>query len=87
MGMFDIIIHRMECPKCNKEIEFSEQIKWADCIMHGYRVGDTIPADDGEYDYATMMRPELVVECDYCGEKIRYKAIVENGILTKIEII
>lgn len=88
MGMFDMITHKMKCPQCNNDIEFVEQIKWTnDCIMHTYQVGDKIDAMDGEYDYATWARPELVETCDNCGEEMRYKVIVKNGILTEIKVI
>lgn len=88
MGMFDMITHKMKCPKCGKDIEFTEQIKWTnDCVMFNYQVGDRIDAMDGEYDYATWARPELIVECDHCKEKIRYKVIVKDGILAEIKTI
>lgn len=78
----------MKCPKCNRDIEFAEQIKWTnECLLKYYKVGDKIDADDGEYDFATWVRPELITECNYCKEKIRYKVIVKDGILTEIKII
>lgn len=88
MGMYDTISHKMKCPKCNNEITFSEQVKWTNaCLLYNYKVGDKIDADDGEYDYATWIRPELVTECSYCKEKIHYKVIVKDGILTEIRVI
>lgn len=88
MGMFDIITHKMKCPKCNKDVEFTEQVKWTnDCALIYYKVGDMINADDGEYDWATWIRPELITECKYCHEKIHYKVIVKEGVLREIRVI
>lgn len=88
MGMYDTITHKMRCPKCNKKIEFTEQVKWTNgCLLIDYRVGDKIDAADGEYDWATWIRPELVTECTYCHEKIHYKVIVKDGILSEIRIV
>ena len=34
MGMYDTITHKMRCPKCNKKIEFTEQVKWTNgCLL------------------------------------------------------
>ena len=78
----------MKCPKCNKKFEFTEQVKWTNtCLLYDYKVGDKIDADDGEYTYATWVRPELVTECSHCKEKIRYKIVVKDGILTEIGVI
>ena len=88
VGMFDTITHKMKCPKCNKNFGFQEQIKWTNnCFLIDYRVGDKINAADGEYDYATWVRPELIAECPHCKEKIPYKVIVKDGILTEIRIL
>lgn len=88
MGMYDTITHKMRCPKCNKNFEFTEQVKWTNgCLLIDYHVGDKIDADDGEYDFATWIRPELVTECNHCNEKIRYKVIVKDGILSEIRVI
>lgn len=88
MGMFDTITHKMKCPKCNKDIEFTEQVKWTNnCFLRDYKVGEKIDAVDGEYTYATWLRPELIANCDNCNEKIKYKVIVKGGILSEIKII
>ena len=88
MGMYDTITHKMKCPKCNKKFEFSEQVKWTNaCLLYDYKVGDKIDAADGEYTYATWVRPELKVNCPNCNEEIHYKVIVKDGILTEISVI
>ena len=34
MGMYDVIIHKIKCPKCNANIKIEEQNKWTnDCIL------------------------------------------------------
>lgn len=87
MGMYDVITHKIKCPKCETDIEIEEQIKWTnDCVLNYYKVGDKIDASDGEYDFATWVRPELFVKCKNCGEKINYKVIVKDGILSEIKI-
>lgn len=88
MGLYDTIIHKIKCPKCGNEFEFSEQIKWTNnCLLYNYKVGDKIDAADGEYTYATWIRKELVTKCNHCDEKIYYKIIVKDGILTEIKLI
>lgn len=84
MGMFDIILHTMKCPKCGEKFTFSEQVKWTnDCAMMVYKIGDYIDAKDGEYDFATWARL-LITKCDHCGEKIKYNIVVRDGILSEI---
>ena len=88
MGMYDTITHKMKCPKCNNDIKFCEQVKWTNpCLLYDYKVGNKIDAADGEYTYATWVRPQLVIECKNCNEIIHYKIIVKNGILEEIRII
>lgn len=88
MGMYDTITHKMNCPKCNKKFEFTEQVKWTNaCLLYDYKVGDKIDADDGEYTYATWVRPELKANCPNCNEEIQYKVIVKDGILSEISMI
>ena len=88
MGMYDTITHKIKCPKCNKNFEFSEQIKWTnERHLIDYKVGDKIDGADGEYTYATWVRPKLIAECVHCKEKIHYKVIVKDGILTDIRVI
>lgn len=87
MGMYDVIKHKIKCPKCNADIKIEEQIKWTnDCILNYYKVGDKIDAPDGEYDFATQVRQELFVICGKCSKKIKYKGIVKDGILNEIRI-
>ena len=86
MGMFDTIVHTMPCPKCGKDTEIMEQIKWSECLLRYFKIGDKIDAVDGVYDYATSMRPELVTECDNCHKEFRYKVIVKDGILAEIKV-
>ena len=34
MGMYDVITHKIKCPKCKTDIEIEEQIKWTnDCVF------------------------------------------------------
>lgn len=88
MGMYDVITHKIKCPKCNTGVDIEEQIKWTnECVLNYYKVGDKIDAPDGEYDFATWVRPELFVECKKCGEKIYYKAVVKDGVLSEIKVI
>ena len=88
MGMYDTIYHKMKCPKCGQDLIISEQIKWTkNCLLFDYRVGDEIDADDGEYDFATWIRPELVTRCSHCKTIFNYKVIVKDGILSEIRII
>lgn len=86
MGVYDTIVHKMPCPYCGKDVEIVEQIKWAKCLLRYFKTGDEIDAADGEYDYATSMRPELVERCDYCHKEFHYKVIVKDGILAEIKI-
>ena len=85
MGMFDNIQGEVKCLNCHKEFIAEEQIKWADCTLQYYNVGDSIPVEDGEYDYATWIRPTLDTRCPYCKTWQHFKAIVKNGILEKLE--
>ena len=87
MGMYDVIKHKIKCPRCNAEVEIEEQIKWTNyCQLNYYKVGDRIDAPDGEYGFATWVRPELFVKCKKCDEKILYKVVVKDGILSEIKI-
>lgn len=87
MGMYDVIKHKIKCPKCNANVQIEEQIKWTNCcVLNYYKVGDKIDAPDGEYDFATFVRPELFVKCEKCGEKIHYKVVVKSGIFSEIKI-
>ncbi len=85
MGMYDDIQGEVKCLKCGKEFVAQEQIKWADCMLRMYNVGDSIPAEDGEYDYATYIRPTMDDQCPFCHTWQHFKATVKDGILTKLE--
>lgn len=84
MGMYDTIHHSMKCPICKSNIEIEEQIKWADCLLGDYYIGDEINAADGIYDYATVVRPTLFSQCNNCLNIIYYEVVVWNGILCDI---
>ena len=85
MGMYDVIKHKIKCPKCNANVQIEEQ--WTNCcVLNYYKVGDKIDAPDGEYDFATFVITELFVKCEKCGEKIHYKVVVKSGILSEIKI-
>lgn len=85
MGMFDYVQGEVKCLNCRKEFIAEEQIKWADCLLKYYTVGDSIEAKDGEYDYATRIRPNLVTQCPYCKAWQYFKATVKNGILERFD--
>lgn len=88
MGMFDTIHHKIDCPKCNKPVIIEEQIKWADCLLRDLKVGDKLyDAEDGIYKYATMVRPELKVKCNFCEHIIHYTVTVKDHIITSIDIV
>ena len=83
--MYDEIQGEVKCLKCGKEFIAQEQIKWADGMLRMYNVGDSIPAEDGEYDYATYVRPTMDDECPFCHTWQHFKATVKGGILNKLE--
>ena len=84
--MYDNICGEVKCLNCRKEFIAEEQVKWTDwCTLQYYNIGDKIPADDGEYDYATWVRPTLNTQCPYCRTWQHFKAKVKNGILEKLE--
>lgn len=85
IGMYDEIQGEIKCVNCGKEFVAEEQIKWADCMLRLYKVGDSIPAKDGEYDYGSFMRPKLIDQCPHCRTWQHFKAIVMNGALEKLE--
>lgn len=85
MGMYDEIQGEVKCLKCGKEFVAQEQIKWADCMLRMYNIGDSIPAEDGEYDYATYIRPTMDDQCPHCRTWQHFKAIVRNGTLAKLK--
>lgn len=86
MGMFDEIQGKVKCLNCGNEFIAEEQIKWTDyCTLRLYNIGDTIPAEDGEYDYATLIRHTLVTLCPYCKAWQHFKAVVKNGVLEKLK--
>lgn len=86
MGMFDEIQGEVKCLNCGNEFIAEEQIKWTDyCTLRLYNIGDTIPAEDGEYDYATLIRHTLVTQCPYCKAWQHFKAVVKNGVLEKLK--
>lgn len=86
MGMFDEIQGEVKCLNCGNEFIAEEQIKWTDyCTLRLYNIGDTIPTEDGEYDYATLIRHTLVTRCPYCKAWQHFKAVVKNGVLEKLK--
>ena len=86
MGMFDYIHAKIKCPKCNAEFEAEDQIKWTnDCFLKTYQVGERIDAQDGEYTYGSLVRPNMTDYCPNCHTKVSFKAIVKNGILDNVE--
>ena len=90
MGMYDQIMHTIKCPKCNSNVEILEQIKWCpyeNRSLKTYKIGDKIDVADGEYTFATKVRPELITKCNRCKENIYYKVIVKDGIISKFIII
>ena len=88
MGMFDYIYGNVKCPNCDNIFEFSEQVKWTnDPTLTSYKPGGYIDADDGEYDYATYVRPDLIGICPKCNEKWRLKAVIKNQKFLDLAII
>ena len=87
MGMFDDIQGEVKCLNCGEEFIADDQIKWADCELHQYNVGDSIPAKDGdgEYDWGSYARPTLDTQCPKCNTWQHFKAVVKGGVLTKLE--
>ena len=77
--MFDYIHGNVRCPDCDSVFEYEEQVKWTnDPTLTTYKSGKYIDADDGEYDYATYIRPDLVGICPQCNKMWNLKAIVKN---------
>lgn len=78
---------KVKCHNCGKEFIADDQIKWADCLLRYYTVGDKICADngDGEYTYGSYVRPSLDTQCPHCKAWQHFKAIVKNNILEKLE--
>ena len=86
MGMFDNIQGEVKCLNCGKEFIAEEQIKWTDyCTLQYHNIGDTIPAEDGEYDYGSWIRPTLKTQCPYCKTWQNFKATIKNGILERLD--
>ena len=85
MGMFDYIQGEVKCQNCRKEFIAEDQIKWANCLLRCYNVGDKIPVTDGEYDYGSYVRCTLDTQCPHCKTWQHFKAIVKNGVLEKLE--
>ena len=85
MGMYDNIQGEVKCLNCGEEFIADDQIKWADCLLRYYTIGDRIPATDGEYDYGSWVRVTLDTQCPHCKTWQHFKAIVKNGVLEKLE--
>ena len=85
MGMFDNIQGEIKCLNCGKEFIAEEQIKWTDCMLQYYNIGDRIPSEDGEYTYGSWVRSTLDAQCPHCKTWQHFKAIVKNGVLEKLE--
>lgn len=85
MGMYDNVQGEVKCLNCGKEFIADDQIKWTDCLLRYYTVGDKIPASDGEYTYGSGVRSTLNSPCPYCGIWNNFKVVVKNGVLDKLE--
>lgn len=66
MGMYDNIQGEVKCLNCRETFIADDQIKWRDCLLKYYTVGDRIPVADGEYDYGSWMRVTLDTQCPHC---------------------
>lgn len=78
MGMYDNVQGEVKCFNCGKEFIADDQIKWADCLLRYYTVGDEIPVPDGEYTYGSWVRPTMNSQCPHCGTWNNFKAIVKK---------
>lgn len=94
MGMFDTISGEVICPKCNKETKVQEQIKFANCILTDYKVGDKIYLidkgkylPDGIYTQASYARPQMYGYCEYCDNRIPLAMEVKRGRLKRIFVL
>ena len=85
MGMFDNIQGEVKCLNCRETFIADDQIKWADCSLKYYTVGNRIPAADGEYDYGSFVCVTLDTQCPHCKTWQHFKAVVKNGVLEKLK--
>ena len=85
MGCFDYVKGKIKCPNCNTIFEAEDQVKWTNCMLQEYEVGDKIPAKDGEYTYGSSERGKLISFCPACDSLISFKVIVKKGKVYKVE--
>lgn len=85
MGMYDNVQGEVKCLNCGKGFIADDQIKWADCLLKYYTVGDKIPVLDGEYNQGSYVRSTLDTQCPHCKIWQHFKFIVKNGVLEKLQ--
>jgi hypothetical protein len=91
MGLYDEIHAKIICPHCHKETEIWEQIKWTECTLSAYTIGDkiiNITNFDGivEIDVATSMRDQLTGICEHCDGFIPFTLVLDNGVIKEFKI-
>ena len=85
MGCFDYVKRKIKCPNCKTTFEAEDQVKWTNCMLQEYEVGDKIPAKDGEYTYGSSERGKLISFCPMCDSLISFKVVVKNGKVYKVK--
>jgi hypothetical protein len=85
MGCFDYVKGKIKCPNCKTIFEAEDQVKWTNCMLQEYEVGDKIPAKDGEYTYGSSERGKLISFCPMCDSLISFKVVVKNGKVYKVK--
>lgn len=88
MGLYDEIHGTLKCPECKKKTPVYEQVKWTENpCLNQYKVGDSIDAADGIYDYGSYARETLHNKCSNCGHTIIFSATVKNEILKSLNVV
>ena len=73
MGVYDCIVANIECPNCNKEIRWLEQLNLGYYRMNTYHVGDKID------DCTLTDKWEYKHKCS-CGEEMKIIYYIDRGV-------
>jgi len=80
MGIYDTLEVKHDCPYCGIKLD-SYQTKVLENTRHVYKLGDSISTEElkiteGEFN--------IIDSCTECDEFINARAIVEEGVISKI---